>query len=306
MSRIRSVHPGFYTDEDIVTVSMAARLCLIGLGIEADDKGIFEWKPVRLKMRLFPVDAIDMPEILEELAEAGLVRAFEVDGRRYGAIRNFRKHQKPKTPNDIHPAPDEILDYVALAAPISEKPPRKQPQFPQKGEKSFQMEDGGGKREEESLDADASNGAAPADPPKDDPPSPEPIDLAASLFDGGVRMLARTGLSNDRARRMIGKLRQSFSDGVILSVLAKAQGLNPPPSDLFSWLTAAAKHEKGKINDAPAPNGADAGPGPTERAAMAAFGINEVVGAPPDPGAAGKAADRDPDRRAISRSGDAD
>lgn len=296
MSRIRSVHPGFYTDEDIVTVSMAARLCLIGLGIEADDKGIFEWKPVRLKMRLFPVDAIDMPEILGELVEAGLVRPYEVDGRRYGAIRNFRRHQKPKTPNDIHPAPTEILIFVGLADAISETGAGKQPPFPPKGEKSFQMEDGGGKMEN----------PVPSEPRGDepaDPPSPEPIDIAASLFDGGVRLLMRYGHTNAGARKMIGKLRQSFSDGIILSVLARAQGLTPPPTDLFSWLTAAAQTEKGKLNDAPAPDGAAAGPGPTERAAMAAFGVDPSMGEPVDAGAAREAADGDRNRRALPHAG---
>jgi hypothetical protein len=50
MSRIRSLHPGFFTDERLVTTSLEARLLFLGLGIEADDKGIFEWKPVTLKM----------------------------------------------------------------------------------------------------------------------------------------------------------------------------------------------------------------------------------------------------------------
>jgi hypothetical protein len=147
-----------------------------------------------------------------------------------------------------------------------------------------------------TLDADASNGAAPADPPAD-PPSP--IDITKSLFDGGVNMFKRAGYSDASARKMIGKLRQAFTDGVILTVLARAQGLNPAPTDLFSWLNAAAQTEKGKLNDAPAPRGADAGPGPTERAAMAAFGVDQVVEEPADARAAAEPARRHPNGRAI-------
>lgn len=147
MARIRSVHPGFFTDEDLVSVSMAARLLFIGLGVEADDKGIFEWKPLTLKMRVFPADNVDVATLLTELADVGAVKKFEADGRAYGAIRNFRKFQKPKTPNDIHPASAEILAFAGLS--ISETKPAEEAPFPSKGGKSSQMEDGGGKREKE-------------------------------------------------------------------------------------------------------------------------------------------------------------
>lgn len=148
MSRIRSVHPGFFRDERLVAISMAARLLFIGLGVEADDKGIFEWKPITLKMGIFPGDNLDVASLLEELVAADAVRKYEIAGRQYGAIRNFRKFQKPKTPNDIHPMPSEIGDYVGLTSFVSETPPPEPTAFPRKVEKPFQMEDGGGKREE--------------------------------------------------------------------------------------------------------------------------------------------------------------
>ena len=150
MARIRSVHPGFFTDERLVATSMGARLFFIGLCVESDDKGIFEWKPLTLKMKIFPGDNVDIEAFLSELSTAEAICAYEIDGRKYGAIRNFRKFQKPKTPNDIHPITEEIGNYIALTKAISEA-------FPPKGEKSFQMEDGGGKREEEKKE-----GGAPA------------------------------------------------------------------------------------------------------------------------------------------------
>ena len=140
MARIRSVHPGFFTDEDLVGTSLPARLLFIGLGIEADDKGIFEWKPITIKMRIFPADNVDVEALLSELVGSNSIRKFDENGKSFGAIRNFRKYQKPKTPNDIHPASAEILEFVGL---VSETKPVKQKQFPQKGEKSPQMEEGG-------------------------------------------------------------------------------------------------------------------------------------------------------------------
>lgn len=153
MSRIRSIHPGFFTDEDLVSVSMAARMLFLGIGVEADDKGIFEWKPLTIKMRIFPADNIDVAALLDELTGAGAIRQYEHGGKNYGAIRNFRKFQKPKTPNDIHPASPEILAFVGLVSETSEADepafPPKGETFPPKGEIAPQMEDGGGRGEEE-------------------------------------------------------------------------------------------------------------------------------------------------------------
>lgn len=163
MSRIRSVHPGFFTDEDLVSCSTTARLMFIGLGIEADDKGIFEWKPLTIKMRIFPADHVMVEELLAELVNAGAIKQYAIDGRSYGAIRNFRKFQKPKTPNDIHPATALILEFVGL--PSEPKPTDPEPilpageTFPQKGEKSPQMEEGGEDGREEEL---APDGACPS------------------------------------------------------------------------------------------------------------------------------------------------
>lgn len=168
MSRIRSVHPGFFTDEDIVSVSMAARLLFIGLGVEADDKGIFEWKPLTLKMRIFPGDNIDVAPLLAELEGAGKVKSYETGGKQYGAIHNFRKFQKPKTPNDIHPAPPQIIAFVGLGSETNGDEPSSFPPkveaFPPKGEIAPQMEEG-----EEDVEVEAK-----ASRPSGDGPSLRP------------------------------------------------------------------------------------------------------------------------------------
>lgn len=140
MARIRSVHPGIWTDEAFVEISAYARLLLIGLGTEADDKGTFPWKPTMLKMRLLPADNVDVGELLEELERVDLVRSYEVNGARYGAIRNFRVHQRPKKPNDVFPIRDELRSFVGLKR---EKPEPVPNQFPTSTEISPQMEDGG-------------------------------------------------------------------------------------------------------------------------------------------------------------------
>jgi hypothetical protein len=112
MARIRSVHPALFTDEAWVSCSLAARLLIIGLWTDADDQGVFEWRSLQIKMRIYPADMVDVSVLLDELAAAGIIKAFEVEGKRYGAVKNFRKAQRPKKPNAIHPLPAALIDYV--------------------------------------------------------------------------------------------------------------------------------------------------------------------------------------------------
>ena len=118
MARIRSIHPGFFTDEAIISISFTARYLLIGLWTEADDAGVFEWKPRRFKLRILPADDANAAELLEEIRSQNIVAKFVVDGVEYGAIRNFCKWQRPRNPEFIHPRGDmdEYLGMPARAA----------------------------------------------------------------------------------------------------------------------------------------------------------------------------------------------
>ncbi|MFT9221929.1 hypothetical protein [Gluconobacter oxydans] len=114
MARIRSVHPGLWTDETFVGLPAMARLFLIGLWNEADDNGVFQWKPLTLKMRILPGDNADASELLAIMEEAGVVMRYEVEGSSFGAVRNFRRFQRPERPKPVHPITDEVEQFVAL------------------------------------------------------------------------------------------------------------------------------------------------------------------------------------------------
>jgi len=146
MARIRSVHPGLFTDEAFVSVSMTARVLLPGIWTEADDHGVFEWKPLTIKMKIFPADNVDVEALLGELVAADAVKRFSHDGKDYGAVRNFNKYQRPKKPAYRHPLPDELRTYVGSKDTSSEPVPH---QFTTSTEKPPQREDGGGRMEGE-------------------------------------------------------------------------------------------------------------------------------------------------------------
>jgi hypothetical protein len=121
MARIRSIHPGFWTDETLASLSDAAALFYIGLLNEADDNGVFEWKPLTLRMRLRPTKDGSVEALLAELAGQNVICRYELDGRQYGAVRNFCRYQKPKFPRAVHPVSEAIAAYVGSRRAIPER-----------------------------------------------------------------------------------------------------------------------------------------------------------------------------------------
>lgn len=155
MSRIRSIHPGLFTDEAFMSASAHARLLIIGIWTEAWDDGVFEWKPLTLKARIFPVDAVNVSELLDELAGLGIIKQFEC-GKSYGAVRNFQKFQRPKKPNRSGVLTPDLEVYVGKSETGSELVPHQSETSP---EKPPQMEDGGGRMEEKVDTASAASTA---------------------------------------------------------------------------------------------------------------------------------------------------
>lgn len=154
MARIRSIHPGIFTDEAFVTVSPLARVLLFGIWTEADDHGAFDWKPLTFKMRLLPADNVDVAALMEELLGADTVKKVDIEGKATGLIRNFCRFQSPKHPSYRVTIPPEYRNYIGLNAdgsvPNRQSSPTPHPALPDKEptapETLPQRERRGGKR----------------------------------------------------------------------------------------------------------------------------------------------------------------
>jgi hypothetical protein len=165
MSRIRSIHPGLWTDEAFVSLSPMARLLIMGIWNECDDMGSFAWSPLTLKMRILPADNADAGELLAEMVSAGIVKRYEIAGKSYGAVRNFCQFQRPKKPNSVHPQTDEIREWVNTEARSTRDGAEEVPnQLPTASEIVRQMEDGGGVKEGCSDEQPEARRARPATP----------------------------------------------------------------------------------------------------------------------------------------------
>lgn len=114
MARIRSIHPGLFTDEAFMTASPAARVLLLGLWCESDDNGVFEWKPIVLRARILPADTVDGAALLNELHSLGVIKRFEHEGKPFGAVKNFVRFQRPKSPKAVWPITNDIANFVCL------------------------------------------------------------------------------------------------------------------------------------------------------------------------------------------------
>lgn len=170
MARIRSVHPGFFTDDVAALLSERAQLLLIGIWTQCDDQGVFEWKPGQLKLRLKPGWSGTPAEVavaLDELEAADMLKKITVGNVSYGIVRNFRKWQRPKKPTKVYPLPPEHRAYVGLArtgAALNGG------EFPTGGELDGSDADEFGTGSGE-LDGDETDPSGEPDPPSSEPSS---------------------------------------------------------------------------------------------------------------------------------------
>ncbi len=226
MPRIRSVHPSLWTDEAFVSLSMPARLFYIGLWTEADDQGVFQWKPLSLKMRLLPADNVDAEVLLSELLENQLVTSYDIDGKGYGLVRNFTKFQRPKKPNAIHPLPPEFPTSSELVPH----------QFPTSGENPPQMEDGGGSKEKDTITPDGVIDAASRVMPDES--------LKDQIWGPCLRWLAKQSEKPpDKLRPLLGKWCKAHGEGAVLEAMQRAE--RQSPVDPVSWLAKALQANGG-------------------------------------------------------------
>lgn len=198
MARIRSVHPGLFTDDAFIQLSDAAQIFWVGLWTEADDQGVFEWKPATLKLRLRGASVLPVEPLLAELAALDCVRQFEFGGRQFGAVRNFQRFQRPKRPNRTHVLPPEFRTYVGSDASGGElrgseqypsSPPGhvEAPPVPTKGE--LTIDDGPLVPPNEELPIrDEPSVSQNGEPPiREGPAVPRKSEMSPQMEDGGWR-----------------------------------------------------------------------------------------------------------------------
>lgn len=109
MARIRTIKPDFWTDEKVVELSMEARLFFIGSWNFSDDNGNLQRSARKLKMQIFPADAIDCEPVIQSLIAHGMLMEYSVNGETYLHIKGFKAHQVINRPSKTAlPVPNPV------------------------------------------------------------------------------------------------------------------------------------------------------------------------------------------------------
>jgi hypothetical protein len=122
MARIRSVKPEFWTSEQVMRLSIPARLAFIGMWNYCDDAGNIPASNMGLKAKLFPSDTLETTSMqgwTGELLREGLIAEYEAAGHAFWHVTGWWRHQrieKPQPPK-YPPFPE---DYRSPTGPFPE------------------------------------------------------------------------------------------------------------------------------------------------------------------------------------------
>lgn len=94
MSRIRTIKPSFFIDEDLSELTVLTRLLFIGLWTLADSEGRLEDRPKRIRVQIHPYDDGNTDAMLQSLHDAGFIIRYQHGDGKYIQVVNFRKHQR--------------------------------------------------------------------------------------------------------------------------------------------------------------------------------------------------------------------
>jgi hypothetical protein len=95
MARIRTIKPEFWQDEQLAECSPHARLLAIAILQLCDANGVFRYIPLQIHAHAFPWEQeVNTPSLLGELEAAGYLFFYTAEGRRYGCVPGFPRHQR--------------------------------------------------------------------------------------------------------------------------------------------------------------------------------------------------------------------
>jgi len=214
MARIRTIKPEFPLSESVGQLSRDARLLFIQIWTVCDDEGRTRASSRVLASLLYPFDE-DARGLIDgwvsELVRAELVTLYRHEGTTYLEVKNWRKHQKIDRPTPSRLPPIEGSRVLVEPSRVLDALPR-------------------------TLDLGCRSSDAthlPASPP------PGPLDLKKELFTRGASFLKASGMSDTKARQLLGMWRKSYGDLATINALAAAEGA--AVSDPVPYITQALK-----------------------------------------------------------------
>lgn len=99
MPRIRTIKPEFFRDETLQDIQtqypeLNPMLVFAGLWTVCDKEGRFEWRPRVLHLDILPFLDFDFDASLLLLERFSMIHRYEIEGKPYGLVRTFTRHQR--------------------------------------------------------------------------------------------------------------------------------------------------------------------------------------------------------------------
>jgi len=122
MARIRTIKPDFFRHEGLFEAEQETgfplRLAFIGIWTVADRDGRFPWKPRALKLDALPFDVIDFDRVMDALERYGFILKYESDGKSFGWIPSWSKHQviNSRETKSVIPEPPDVIECTHVHA----------------------------------------------------------------------------------------------------------------------------------------------------------------------------------------------
>jgi len=92
----RNVKPALFKNELLGQEDPILTLLFVGLWCLADEQGILEDRPLRIKAELFPYrESLDVNRYLTDLERLEFINRYQVGPGKFILVVNFRKHQNP-------------------------------------------------------------------------------------------------------------------------------------------------------------------------------------------------------------------
>ena len=118
MARRRFLQPGFWSNPLLSKCPPLTRMMFQVIWTHADFDGAFQWDPEALAMKGLPRDNFDAAEALNRLEGDGFIRSYVVEGKCFGYVVNWHKHQDPHPgEKPVYPKPFDAPGFIVKVKP---------------------------------------------------------------------------------------------------------------------------------------------------------------------------------------------
>ena len=126
----RIIKESICTSEEIDHLTPEQEVFFYRLMVNVDDYGLLDARPKILASKCFPLKSIDSKKIeawLQDLAEVGLIKRYEVEGLPYLAIAKWAQHQQIRAKRPKYPSPESgsaiICNQMQANVPVIQSNP---------------------------------------------------------------------------------------------------------------------------------------------------------------------------------------